>query len=130
MSIVNNEMLLPVGLIYESDSRDNSEGNLNVGSSNILDDFISQEPMHDIAKHVYLSGDQMFVQAILDGFNKLGPLTDPGWKLYHESNRCQMSDTAENGLHTDLNLPIDRTHPSIPLSKIVPCILHGFPHCV
>ena len=148
MSIVNNEMLLhglsyqnpkevyPVGLFYESDSRDNLEENLNVGSSNILDDFISQEPMHsDITKHVYLGGDHMFVQAILDGSNKLGPLTDSGWNFYHESNRCQMSETAENGLRTDLNLPIDRTHPesllpSIPLSKIVPCILHGLPRCV
>ena len=148
MSIVNNEMLLhglsyqnpkevyPVSLFYESDSRDNLEENLNMGSSNILDDFISQEPMHDdITKHVYFGGDHMFVQAILDGSNKLSPQTDSGWNLYHESNRCKMLETAANGLCTDLNLPIDRTHPesllpSIPLSKIVPSILHSLPRCV
>ena len=131
LSYQNPKEVYPITLFYESDSRDNLEEN--IGKNNFLERFLSNSPPNF---HFYLAGDHMFVQAILDGSDKLGPLTERGWNLYHECDKEQKKEVAgESGLRTDLNLPIDRQHPesllpSLPLTHIVPCILHGLTRCV
>lgn len=83
----------------------------------------------------YLSGDEMFLEAMLDGSGELGPMTDSGWNIYRKCDKRSKEVTAEDGFRTSLNVKIDRQHsdkifPIIPTERTVLCALHAVTRCV
>ena len=83
----------------------------------------------------YLSGDEMFLEAVLDGEGVLGPMTETGWNIYRENNAKSKCETSKSGLRTELALKIDRSHqttllPAIPIQRTVLCCLHAITRCV
>ena len=146
MSFLNNELYLnnlsyqspkemfEIALFYESDSRDNLEENLL--NPNFIDNFISKcdgnkAPLIDF----YLTGDDMFNIAMLDGQGMLGPLTQTGWNLYSATDTTQKDLVGPSGLRTDLVMPFDRDCPeailpSIKVAHVRFCLLHCLARCV
>ena len=145
ISILNNEALLhgvnfqspkdiyPIHMFYESDNRDNLEMNLGFpASSNTL--FNS---MLDNDHQFYLTGDEMFLESILDSSNELSPTSDTGWNIYskcHKTYKTSKSELTDDGFRTDLNKTIDRRHPDNIFSvcstqNVVLCILHAVTRC-
>ena len=114
--------IFPVAIFYESDSRDNLEENTK--KTDVLSSFISNSDHEH-----YLSGDMMFIQHIMDGDNKLGPLTDMGWNLYSEQPKSQMNEVSVNGLRTELECKFNRTFNDplikVPLDHIMFCMMHS-----
>ena len=83
----------------------------------------------------YLTGDEMFLEAMLDASGELGPMTENGWNIYRVSNKDSKGDTASTGLRADLQLKIDRVHKdrlfaTITTNRTVFCVLHAVARCV
>ena len=110
INILNNEALLhgvkfqspddvhPFHIFYESDSRD---------------------PIP--TEHVfYLGGDEMFLEAILDGSSVLSPISDDGWNIYSKCSKNSKAGTGTDGLRTSLQKTIDRLHPESMFSDAIP----------
>ncbi|KAJ8050218.1 hypothetical protein HOLleu_03332 [Holothuria leucospilota] len=145
LSLVNNELALhngsyqspkciyPVGLFYEGDSRDNLEENLGFPNS-WLNKFIEKESTK--GDHFFLCGDEMFLEAMLDGKNELSPTSNDGWNIYTKCTKDQKSLTdPTTKRRTDLHPRFDREYPtsilrSIPLENTVFCLLYGLARCV
>ena len=140
MSLLNNELMLnnisyqspkelfELALFYESDNRDNLE--MNLTKPNFLEHFVKTE-MEKGGNCFYLTGDEMFNEAMLDASGELNPLSSTGWNLYREGSHDQKGEVADSGLRTDLPLVINRSHPDAIIPSIEPryirwCILHGF----
>ncbi|KAJ8018627.1 hypothetical protein HOLleu_43290 [Holothuria leucospilota] len=147
ISILNNEAFLhgvsfqslkemfPISIFYEKDSRNNLEENPGYPNSK-LNAFIAKEVEKGGSKF-YLTGDEMFFEAMLGGDGVLDPTSDTGWNTYHECMPWNESKkiTGKDGLRTSLSVNIDRTHPSailnaIPIENHVFCILHAVARCV
>ncbi|KAJ8019143.1 hypothetical protein HOLleu_42473 [Holothuria leucospilota] len=118
--------IFPIAIFNGKDSRDKLEENLGHPNS-WLDEFIriDQQDGHIF----YLSGDEMFLEAILDGSNVLGPNTNTGWDIYYECHKSDKDKTVNN-MRTQLQVPMNRQHEesilkSIPLSKTIFCLLHA-----
>ena len=129
-SYQNPKEIYPIAVFYESDSRDNLEQNLNGEYS--LGSMISATSNHVKS---FLGGDEMFLESLLDGSHVLGPLTDRGWNIYNECPQEQKKEVGANGLRTDLKVTFNRQHPeslvpSIPVNRIVFCILHALARIV
>ena len=112
---------LPLSCFYESDTRDNIEVNLGYGLLNTLP-----------TEHVfYLGGDEMFLEAVLDGSSILSLTSNEGWNIYSKSFKNSKSETGSDGLRTSLKITIDRSHPesmfgdAIPTQRVVMCLLHA-----
>lgn len=128
ISYQNPKEIYSIALFYESDSRDNLEENL--AKCNFMERLLSSST----EMVFYLGGDEMFLQKMLDGSDVLGPLKEKGWNIYHECPKESKKEVANNGLRTDLEIPMNRLHPesllpSMPLQHIVPCILHWVARC-
>ena len=131
-SFHNPKNVYPCHIFYESDSRDNLEENL--GHS------LCPSSLHKALDKCdddtfYLSGDEMFLEAVLDGDKSLGPTTETGWNIYRDSHVKSKCETSTSGLRTELKLEISRAHPSsllpaIPISRTVLCTLHAVTRCV
>ena len=142
LALVNNELMLngisyqspkelfEVALFYESDNRDNLE--MNLTKPNFLEHFVKTEMEKEGGTcRFYLTGDEMFNQAMLDASGELNPLSSTGWNLYREVTHDQKGNVGDSGLRTDLPAVINRSHPdaiipSIKAEYIRWCILHGF----
>ncbi|KAJ8019772.1 hypothetical protein HOLleu_41495 [Holothuria leucospilota] len=139
ISLLNNELALnghsyqspkeifPVAIFYEKDDRDNLEENLEYRHSNWLNTFL-QCNRRD-GNHVFLTGDEMFLEHILDGVGDLSPSSLEGWNLYAKTHKDQKTST-NAGFRTNLPVRIDRAHPenilsAVPLRNVVPCLLHA-----
>ena len=118
--------MYPFQIFYESDSRDNIEVNLGFEVLNP----IPNEHMF------YLSGDEKFLEAILDGSSILSPTSGEGWNIYSKCSKNSKSDTGADGLRTSLEKTIDRLHPesmfgdAIPTHRVVLCLLHAISRSV
>lgn len=142
ISILNNEASLhgvsyhdptevyPLAIFYEKDSRDNLEENC----GNWLPRFLAEKSKRD--HHFYLCGDEMFLEAVLDGSGILAPNSKSGWNIYvnMESDAKGITNN-ESGFRTDLSIELSRHHPhhlfpSIPITNVVMCIMHGFTRSV
>ena len=133
INVLNNEALLhgvkfqspddvyPFHVFYESDTRDNIEVNLGYGLLNTL-------PTENV---FYLGGDEMFLEAVLDGSSILSPTSNEGWNIYSKSSKNSKSETGSDGLRASLKKTIDRSHPesmfgdAIPTQRVVMCLLHA-----
>ena len=133
MSVLNHDLMLhsisyhspkeifPVHIFYESDNLEE-----NLGTSNFLASYMQKNPDIDF----YLSGDEMFLEKMLDGSNVLGPLTEAGWNIYSAWPKEQKQSVGPDGLRTqivpnfDRNLP-DSLVPSVPLDRVMMCGLHA-----
>ena len=141
ISLLNNETfyhdltfqspknVYPVNIFYESDSRDNIEENLGISCQ--LDECFKRQSQDKF----YLCGDEMFLEAVLNGSGELGPTTNTGWNIYHTCDKNSKAVTAETGLRTDLAKKIDRVHDerlftTIPTERYVLCALHAVARCV
>ena len=137
LSLLNHELLLngvsyhsskeifPVAIFYESDSRDNLEENL--GSKNFISEYKSK---HCTQSKFYLSGDEMFLEKMIDGSNILGPLSDCGWNIYSAWDKEHKSKVGSDGLRTSIEPQFDRELPEslvpqVDLQNIMMCTLHG-----
>ena len=144
LTVLNNELLLqnvsyqspkecfPLSLFYESDSRDNLEENM-TKPTNRLNQFVQSTSAEDYK--FFLSADEMFVEAILDGSGKLDPKSNAGWNIYSETVAASKDHVAASGFRTDLKAAFDRKHPDNILSGIqikdtVYCLLHCCARCV
>ena len=99
--VLNNEAFLyghlhqdskevyPVSIFYGSDSRDNLEQNLGYPSKF---DSVFKKCSEEKGDVFHLCGDEMFLEACLDGSDRLGPTTATGWNIYHEGNKAQVSE--------------------------------------
>ena len=119
----------PVNIFYESDSRDNLEENLGMPCK--LDECFKRKPQDTF----YLSGDEIFLEAVLNGSGELGPTTNTGWNIYHTCDKNSKAVTANTGSRTDLSVRIDRVHDeclftTIPTERTVLCALHAIARCV
>lgn len=128
-SFQNPKNVYPLNIFYESDSRDNIEENLGFPCRN---DQIFREMTDDV---FYLTGDEMFLEAMLDPCGELGPMTDTGWNIYRKCDKRSKELTAEDGLRTSLHLEIDRQHKdriftAVPTERTVMCALHAITRCV
>lgn len=144
ISGLNNEMFLhgflfqspkevyPLCIFYEADSRDNLEENL--GYPNCpLDAFFLKKMQNNHT--FYITGDEMFLEALLDGNKQLSPTSSEGWNIYSQSSLESKQSTSRNGLRTELNASINRQCPtsifkSVPLENYVFCLLHGLARSV
>jgi len=77
-----------------------------------------------------LTGDEMFLEHILDDEGDLNPTSESGWNIYCKTDRASKATVADSKLRTDLVLEMDRVHPytlldKIPLDRTVLCLLHG-----
>ncbi|KAJ8042552.1 hypothetical protein HOLleu_13637 [Holothuria leucospilota] len=142
ISFLNNEAYLhnmlyhdpneifPIAIFYEKDSRDNLEENC----SSWLNKFITEKTKE--GHTFYLCGDEMFLEAVLDGSGILAPNSESGWNIYLNMSVEDKNTTCkETGLRTSLPLQIDRCHPenllpSIPLENVAMCIMHGLARVV
>lgn len=118
VSLLNNELILynysyqspseiyPITIFYEKDSRDNLEENLGYGTTNWLNRYIKDR--QDAGNTVYLTGDEMFLEHMLDGNGELSPTSQCGWNIYSKVNKAQKSAVSSSGLRTDLTPAIDR----------------------
>lgn len=128
----NPKEVHPISIFYESDSRDNLEQN--IGQASTLNKVIEMQQKG--SAKFYLTGDEMFLEAILDGSGTLSPTSKRGWNIYHEDDVSSKQQTSPNtGLRTDLGLKIDRQHPesilpAIPIERTVFCLLHALARCV
>lgn len=125
--------IFPVAIFYEKDSRDNLEENLEFGYSDWLNCFVLSQQRS--GNSVFLTGDEMFLEHVLDGLGDLSPASSEGWNLYTKVHKNNKTATATTGLRTDLPVIIDREYPenilpAIPLKNIVPCLLHALARCV
>lgn len=104
--MVSNIMILifPTVTFYGKDSRHNLEENL--GNPNSwLDEFMVKNQKEN---HIfYLSGDEMFLEAILDGGGVLGTNTNTGWYIYSECHKSDKGKTVDN-MRTELATPMNR----------------------
>ena len=128
-SFQNPKNIYPLNIFYESDSRDNIEENLGFPCRS---DQIFREMPDDV---FYLTGDEMFLEAMLDPSGELGPMTDTGWNIYRKCDKRSKEVTAEDGLRTSLHLEIDRQHKdriftAVPTERTVMCALHAITRCV
>lgn len=116
--------IFPIAIFYGKDSGDNLEENLGFPNS-WLDTFISENQMADHT--FYLSGDEMFLEAMLDGSNVLGPTTKQGWDIYSEQpDKEKTLNNFRTDASTDMNrIHSDRILQSIPLPQTVLCLLHA-----
>ena len=146
MSFINDELYLndisyqspkemyELALFYESDSRDNLEENLM--KPNFVADFITNCNGNNApAIEFYLTGDEMFNVAMLDGQGALGPLTPLGWNLYSVTGTSQKSEVSPSGLRTELKMSCDRECPEailppIKVDHVRFCLLHGLARVV
>lgn len=79
---------------------------------------------------MYLTGDEMFLEYMLDGSSELASNSNYSWNIYHAVRKEQKADVALSGLRTDLEVEVDREYPysilpSIPLENVIPCLLHA-----
>lgn len=122
--------VFPMAIFYEKDSRDNIEQNCGTWLDAFIADKISE------GHTFYLCGDEMFLEAVLDGCGNLAPNSKTGWNLYTNMSSDDKGKTSEeSGLRTDLVIQINRQHPeslvpSIPLTNVVMCIMHGLARSV
>ena len=128
-SFQNPKNVYPLNIFYESDSRDNLEDNLGFPC---MADQRFREMKEDV---FYLSGDEMFLEAMLDSSGELGPVTETGWNIYRKCDKKSKEITAEDGLRTSLCLKIDRQHidrmfTTVPIERTVLCALHAITRCV
>ncbi|KAJ8035492.1 hypothetical protein HOLleu_22741 [Holothuria leucospilota] len=145
LSLLNNELALyglsyqspkeifPVTIFYEKDNRDSLEQNLGCDNSNWLNEFLSSR--QKCGDEVFLTGDEMFLEHMLDGSGELSPSSDSGWNIYSKMRKEQKGDVAISGLRTDLDLQVDREHPDsilscIPVKNTVLCLLHALARSV
>ena len=137
LSFVNNELLLhgeayqnpnamySFAIFYESDTRDNLEENV---TAPVLDSLYNSLTAQD---QLYLAGDEMFLEHILDDEDKLSPTSVSGWNVYSETDKDSKGNVhPRTKLRTDLDIPFDRLNPNtlfqkIPLKNTVLCLLHG-----
>jgi hypothetical protein len=99
ISYQNPKEMFPITIFYESDDRDNLEENLGTGDRSYLDAFISAET----SAVFYLTGDEMYLEGVLDGSGRLGPKTVDGWDIYHKMTTKQKLEVdPESGLRTNL----------------------------
>ncbi|KAJ8019052.1 hypothetical protein HOLleu_42605 [Holothuria leucospilota] len=117
--------VFPLAIFYEKDSRDNIEENCIPW----LQQFLSNKTNE--GHTFYLCGDEMFLEAVLDGSGNLGPNSKFGWNIYVDMSSDEKGTTSEvTGLRTDLKLEVNRQHqeslfPCIPTKNVVLCIMHG-----
>ena len=128
-SFQNPQNIYPLNVFYKSDSRDNLEDNLGFPCRA---DAIFSQMENDV---FYLSGDEMFLEAMLDASGNLGPMTEDGWNIYRKCGKDSKGETASSGYRTDMDLKIDRQHSdrlftTIPTEKTVLCTLHAVTRCV
>ena len=94
--------------------------------TNRLNQFVQNTSAEDYK--FFLSADEMFVEAILDGSGKLDLKSDAGWNIYSETVAALKDHVAASGFHTDLKAAFDRKHPDNILSGIqiedTVCLLH------
>ncbi|KAJ8050283.1 hypothetical protein HOLleu_03423 [Holothuria leucospilota] len=145
LSLLNNELALygysyqspseifPVAMFYEKDSRDNLEENLDYGRTDWLNEYLKD--MQNKGDAVYLTGDEMFLEHILDGSGELSPSSEYGWNIYSRVSKEQKSAVSVSGLRTDIGPAVDRSYPesilnSIPLENVVLCLLHALARSV
>ncbi|KAJ8017695.1 hypothetical protein HOLleu_44709 [Holothuria leucospilota] len=112
---------------------DNLEENLEYKCSDWLNKFLDSQQTNGGC--IFLSGDEMFLEHILDGMNELSPSSLDGWNLYSKVHKNLHGEVAKSGLRTDLPIKVDRLYeeniiPSIPLRNVVPCLLHALARCV
>lgn len=62
----------------------------------------------DAGNTVYLTGDEMFLEHMLDGNGELSPTSQWGWNIYSKVNKAQKGAVSSSGLRTDLTPAIDR----------------------
>lgn len=144
ISVLNNEAFLhgilyqspkevyPLCIFYESDSRDNLEENLGFPSS-YLNDFFGAKMRRN--NSFFITGDEMFLEALLDGNKVLSPTSDLGWNIYSETSLMSKEVTDSAGFRTGLEAKIDRQCPSaifntVPLKNYIFCLLHGLARSV
>lgn len=68
-----------MAIFYEKDGRDNMEGNLSYWYSNWLNEFVALQQAR--GSQVYLTGDEMFLEHVLDGKGELSPMFIDCWNL-------------------------------------------------
>ena len=129
ISFQSSEEVHPIHVFYGSDCRDNLEINLGYPSptNQALEDM---SPNHKF----YLGGDEMFLEAILDGSNVLSPTSEEGWNIYSKCNKKSKEDTSSEGMRTTIGKTIDREHPErlfdvVSTDKVAMCILHAITRC-
>jgi hypothetical protein len=67
--------------------------------------YMSTKPQEE---KFFLTGDEMFLEAVLDGDGNLAPNSKDGWNIYHKVAMEQKSEThPETHLRTDLDIKID-----------------------
>lgn len=113
-------------------TRDNLEENFGYPSSWLNTAIKNQQ---NDGHKFHLTGNEMFLEAILDGSGSLGPTTEEGWNIYSRYSKADFDLTASSGLRTDLSYSVDREHndnilPAIHIDKVVLCVLHGIARCV
>lgn len=144
ISVLNNEIFLhgflfqspkevyPLYIFYEADSRDNLEENLEYPHCPL--DVFFQKKMEN--NHTfYVTGDEMFLEALLDGNNQLNPTSSLGWNIYAQCSLESKQSTSTRGFRTELKASINRQCPtsilkSVPLENYVFCLLHGLARSV
>lgn len=119
-------------MFYEKDDRDNLEENLEHGYSDWLNAFLQSNKQD--GNEVFLTGDEMFLEHILDGVGELSPSSLEGWNLYTKVHKNQKGTTS-GGFRTSLPVRVDREYsenllPAVPLSNVVPCLLHALARSV
>lgn len=117
ISLISNEAILfghqfqspknifPLAIFYEGDNRDNLEQNLGFPNS-WLNTFVQSKSKE--GDTFYLTGDEMFLEAMVDGHGILGPTTVSGWNIYKEMSKDHKGETAPSGKRLDMHLCIDR----------------------
>ena len=77
----------------------------------------------------------MYLEAVLNGSNKLGSTTQMRWNIYRERRPESKNETAASGLRADMNIKITGKHedslfPSASTTREILCTLHAIARCV
>ena len=83
----------------------------------------------------YLTGNEMFLEAMLDACWELGPMTDTRWNNNRVADKTIRADTPSSRPRTDLRLNINSNHPYvlfivIPTNITVLCAMNAITRCV
>ena len=68
-------------------------------------------PKHCTQSKIYLSGDEMFLEKMINGSNILGPLSDCGWKIYSAWDKEHKSKVESDGMRMSIEPQFDRGLP-------------------